>query len=185
MGSNILATPLPPAEELDQRLRAVAARDPDGSLPDDGNELLRFLNASPEHAAAMMEHHFEMWLRSSLGPRLTELARLAVANQTGCPICLSIRRPGAVRAGVDEALVAAIEDPDGGALTDREQAAVAFASGLAGDHRQVTDATYTELRRHFDDRELAELSMMIISFAGLGRLLETLTRGSACPVRVP
>lgn len=183
MGSNLVSTPLPPAAELAPRLRAVAAREEDGSLPDDGNELLRFLNASPDHAATMMEHHFELWLQSSLGPRLTELVRLAVANQTGCPICLSIRRPGAVRAGVDEELIAAIEDPDDGRLDARERSAVAFATGLAGDHREVTETTYRELRRHFDDREVAELAMMIISFTGMGRLLETLTRGSACPVR--
>jgi AhpD family alkylhydroperoxidase len=181
--THVTATELPPASELDPRLRDLAARDPDGSIPDDGNELLRFWNASPEHAARVMQHHFDLWLTSSMGPRLTELVRLAVAMNTRCPICLAIRRPGARRAGVDEELIAAIDDPDSDLLTTRERLAADYASALAGNHSQITPDTYATLREHFDDREIAELSMMAMSFLGMGRVLETLTRGSACPIQ--
>jgi len=180
---NITALELPPSSELDPQLRELAAKDGDGSIPDDGNELLRFWNASPDHAATVMQHHFDLWLNSPLGPRLTELVRLSVANRTGCPICLSIRRPGARRAGVDEELVSAIGDPDSPLLDERERAAVDYAMAMAGDHTTIDAATYANLRELFDERELAELSMMVISFLGMGRLLETLTRGSPCPVR--
>jgi AhpD family alkylhydroperoxidase len=180
---HVTATELPPASELHPKLQEFAAREPDGSLPDDGNELLRFWNASPDHAAEMMRHHFDLWLTSSMGPRLTELVRLAVATNTRCPICLAIRRPGARKAGVDEELIAAIEDRESDLLTTRERLAVDYAAALAGDHEQITADTYATLREHFDDREIAELSMMAMSFLGMGRVLETLTRGSACPVQ--
>lgn len=179
---HVVSTPLPPAAELDERLLAHAARDADGTPVDDGNELLRFLGAAPDHAAELLRHHFDLWLGSRLGPRLTELVRLAVAERTQCPICLAIRRPGAVRAGVDEALIRAIGDPAHPGLDAREAAAVDYASALAGDHAQIGPDTYAVLREHFDPAELAELAMLTVSFLGLGRLLETLTRGSACPL---
>jgi AhpD family alkylhydroperoxidase len=182
---HVVATPLPPAAELDERLRPFAAVNDDGSVPDDGNELLRFWNAAPEHAAEIMRHHFELWRSSRLGARLAELVRLAVANQTRCPICLAIRRPGARRAGVDEELIRAITDPAHPGMSPREVAAVDYATRLAGDHDTVTAEVYAGLREHFDDAELAELSMLVVSFLAQGRLLETLTRGSTCPVASP
>ena len=100
----MLSTPLPPVAELDPLLKPYAARDADGRLVEDGNELLRFLSAAPEHAADVLRVHFERWLSSPLGARLSELVRLAVAERTGCPICRSIRRPGARREGLDESL---------------------------------------------------------------------------------
>lgn len=160
----VTAMPLPPGTAIDPALARWAVRDEDGMRVDDGNEILRFLSAAPEHAADVLQVHFDRWLSSPLGPRLTELLRLAVARQTGCPVCQAVRRPGARRAGVDAALVAAIGDPLSPVFTDRERLAIAYASALAGDHQQVTEQTYAEL--------LAQ-----------GRILETLTRGSVCPIQ--
>jgi alkylhydroperoxidase family enzyme len=81
---------------------------------------------------------------------------------------------------VDENHIRAISDPRSDLLSPRERAAVDFAGKLAGDHFAITDETYEELRRHFDDTELAELTMVTVSFLGMGRLLETLTRGVTC-----
>lgn len=174
---------LTPAADLDPGLAAFAKRTPDGSAPDQGNELLRFLNGSPEFAREAMRHHFELWLRGSLDHRLTELVRLAVANHTRCPVCLGIRNPLATKAGVDEQLIVAIpgaeHDPQ---FTERERAAVDFAGRMAGDHLSVDAAVYTRLRASFDDREVAELAMLTVSFVGLGRLLETLTADLPCPL---
>lgn len=170
------------APDLDERLLAYAARDPDGAVLDAGNELLRFLSAAPDHAVELLRHHFDLWLSSGLGPRLTELVRLAVAEQTRCPVCLAIRRPGAVRAGVDEALVRALGDPAHPGFDAREVAAVDYATTLAGDHAAVTPATYAALRDLFDAEEVAELAMLTVSFLGLGRLLETLMREQDCPL---
>lgn len=179
---HVLSTPLPPGEDIHPLLQEFSARD-DGRLIDDGNEIMRFLSAAPEHAADVMRVHFDRWLRSPLGPRMTELVRLAVADQTGCPICRAIRRPGARRAGVDEELVAAMRDPESSLLDARERLAVEYASLLAGDHQQITADTYARLRERFDDAEVAELALLAASFLAQGRILETLTRGSSCPIQ--
>lgn len=181
--NHVTSTPLRSGSEIHPLLQQWAARDEDGELLDDGNEILRFLSAAPEHAADVLRVHFERWLSSPLGPRMTELVRLAVANETGCPICRAIRRPGARRAGVDEELVAAIEDPSSPLLDERERLAVDYASALAGDHGQITPATYEALHERFDAAEVAELALLASSFLAQGRILETLTRGSVCPVQ--
>lgn len=180
---HVVHTPLPPGTAIHPKLAGWAVTDGDGVPQDDGNEILRFLSAAPDHAADVLQVHFDRWLRSPLGPRLTELVRLAVAEQTGCPVCQAVRRPGARRAGVDEALIAAIPDPTSALLTERERLAVAYAMALAGDHEQVTEETYARLREHFDEEEVVELALLSGSFLAQGRILETLTRGSVCRIQ--
>lgn len=175
---------LPPGSAIAPALRRFAVTDDHDRPTDQGNEILRFLSASPAHAEDVLRVHFERWLHSPLGPRITELVRLAVAQQTGCPVCQSVRRPAARREGVDEELIdAMIRDPDGAPLDERERLAVRYAGWLAGDHRQITDDTYAELDEHFDAEEVVELALIAGSFLAQGRILETLTRGMSCPVQ--
>lgn len=180
---HVLATPLPPGRDIDPRLARWAVTDDDGIPIDDGNEILRFLSASPEHAEDVMQVHFDRWLRSPLGPRLTELVRLAVAEQTGCPVCRAVRRPGARREGVDEELVDALRDPDSTAFTRRERLAIDYADALAGDHQSITPGTYDDLHEVFTSGEVVELALLAASFLAQGRILETLTRGSVCAIQ--
>lgn len=180
---HVVHAALPPGSAIHPRLAGWAVTDDAGVPLDDGNEILRFLSAAPDHAAEVLQVHFDRWLGSPLGPRLTELVRLAVAEQTGCPVCQAVRRPGARREGVDEALIAAIPDPDSPLLTERERLAVAYATALAGDHAQITEATYTRLHEHFDAEEVVELALLSASFLAQGRILETLTRGSVCQIQ--
>lgn len=182
--NHVVHAELPPGSEIHPSLRRWAVVDDDGVPVDDGNEILRFLSAAPDHAVDVLQVHFDRWTKSPLGPRLTELLRLAVANQTGCPVCQAVRRPAARREGVDEALIdAALADPDSPLLDERERLAVAYASALAGDHQQVTDETYARLREHFSDEEVVELALLSASFLAQGRILETLTRGSVCRIQ--
>ncbi len=180
-----MSVEMPSATELDERLQRFAARGPDGEPVEDGNELLRFWNAAPEAAAQLLDLELALWRRGSLGPRLAELVRLAVANHTHCPVCLSIRYPRARDAGVDESLIARIPDGEDPRLSPRERAAIEYAACLAGDHQTIGEAHYARLAEHFDERERAELTMLCALFLGMGRFLETLTRGMACPLPTP
>lgn len=180
---HVLATPLPPGRDIDPRLVGWAVTDDEGVPVDDGNEILRFLSAAPEHAADVLQVHFDRWLHSPLGPRLTELVRLAVAEQTGCPVCRAVRRPGARRDGVDEVLVAELRDPASTAFSRRERLAIDYATDLAGDHQAITTETYARLDEAFTRAEVAELALLAASFLAQGRILETLTRGSVCAIQ--
>ena len=61
-----------------------------------------------------------------------------------------------------------------------------FADKLATDHRTVDAAFKAELRKHFEDAEIAELGMMIGQYIALGRLL-VIAGGhkAACEIYVP
>ena len=43
------------------------------------------------------------------------------------------------------------------AFSDREWAAIRFATAYAGDHHSIAGDDFTALREHFDDEEIMEL----------------------------
>ena len=177
-----MTIPMAPADQLDPALARYAARDADGNPSEVGNELLQFWNAIPDAARRLLELEMELWHSGSLGPRLAELVRLAIANHTNCPVCLSIRHPAARAAGVDEQLIAALPELDDERLTERERIAVAFADRFGRDHGSIDPEHYQQLAEHLDECERAELTMLCSLFFGMGRFLETLTRDQGCPL---
>ena len=69
-------------------------------------------------------------------------------------------------------MVAQIHLPEADRKLDpQEGLAVRFAERLATDFRSVDREFKTELRKHFEDKEIAELGFMINQYIALGRLL--------------
>ncbi len=85
-GNEMTSQPPPEPDDVHELLRPYAAAPDDPVMPLEGNYLLGFLNASPEHAAKMFQQQAELRRGSTLGVRLIELVRLTVANRTGCPV---------------------------------------------------------------------------------------------------
>ena len=54
------------------------------------------------------------------------------------------------------------------AFTSAEKAALRLADLMAGDHRKVTDEVFDELRRHFTEKQILELSWRVAMFIGYG-----------------
>lgn len=118
---------------------------------------------------------------NSLGVRLTELVRIAVAQTTRCPVCMAGRHPAAVAEGMTEELVAEI----GGertCMTAAESVAVDFAQKFATDHLAITDDDKAALREHFDPEQVVELALLSV-FCLVGRfsMLAGLQEQS-CPI---
>ena len=59
-----------------------------------------------------------------LGPRLTEIVRLNVAQTTRCQVCVAGRVPAATEAGLTEDLIARLASGDLAGFTDAEAAAI-------------------------------------------------------------
>ena len=144
------------------------------------------------HAEPLFEAYNTAYLASRmdnhLGARVTELVRLAIANTTGCRVCLAGRHPAAVADGMDEALVASIPllmtDPElaQAPFTPAERAAVRFALKFGTDHLSVGDDETTALREHFDDRQIVELALLC-TLSLMGRFSAMLGLDDAsCPV---
>ena len=87
---------------------------------------------------------------------------------------MKARYAGARHAGATEEKIAAIDDESSTLLSARERAAIRYAEKLAVDHHNVTDALWAELRRHFTEAEIIELTMHVTLYIGLGRFNEVI-----------
>lgn len=70
-------------------------------------------------------------------------------------------------------------------FTPREKAAFHFAEMMAGDHKQISQELFDELRQHFSEPEILELGWRIAIFVGYGRLVYALGLddvGKLCPL---
>lgn len=78
------------------------------------------------------------------------------------------------RQGITEALVGALADYEAGPFSDREKAALRYAEQMFHDHHAVDDARWADLRAHFGDDEIFELSWAIVEFIALGKMIYVL-----------
>lgn len=90
------------------------------------------------------------------------------------------------RQGITEALVAALRDWERGPFSAREKAALRYADQMYADHHKVDDALWAELRAHYGEDEILELSWAIAEFIALGKIIYVLGvpyGGEACEHR--
>jgi alkylhydroperoxidase family enzyme len=88
--------------------------------------------------------------------------------------------------GVTDEMLAAISHyHDSPLFTPREKAAFHFAELMAGNHTQITQDLFDELRQYFTEPEILELGWRIAIFVGYGRLVYALGLddvGKLCPL---
>jgi AhpD family alkylhydroperoxidase len=130
-----------------------------------------YTKASPE--AAKATYGLEKYIRScGLEQSLLELVRMRASQINGCAYCIDMHSKDARAAGETEqrlyALNAWRETPF---YTDRERAALAWTEAvtrIADTH--APDDVFQEVRRQFDDKELVDLTLAIVSINGWNRL---------------
>ena len=93
-----------------------------------------------------------------LEPELHYLIVTLTSQVNGCGFCWDLGRSMAMKAGIDLQKFDALGEYRKSALfSERERAALAYAEE-ATRSRRVSDSTFAELRKHFDDREIAEIT---------------------------
>jgi alkylhydroperoxidase family enzyme len=70
---------------------------------------------------------------------------------------------------VTEAQVAGLQDQGTAEFAPPERAALAFAEALTRDPREVPEAVFAELRRHWDERQVVELAATACLFNAFNR----------------
>ncbi len=90
--------------------------------------------------------------------------QLLIADQAstinGCAFCLDLGRSFALRSHMSLAKFQALEEYRTSPLfTERERAALAYAEE-ATRNKKVSDATFENLRRHFSEREIVEITLI-------------------------
>lgn len=127
--------------------------------------------AAPGIMSAM--HGLESYLAEcGLEPRLKELVKLRASQINGCAFCVDMHSLDARALGETEQRLYALpvwhETPF---FTERERAALLWAEKLtliSVDH--VPDEVYEQVRQHFTDKELADLSLLIATINAWNRL---------------
>jgi alkylhydroperoxidase family enzyme len=97
-----------------------------------------------------------------LPPEIRVLARLRTARENKAAYSLAHARALARESGLHEAALAAAVDDDGNeaALAPRERSALAWATAMAPNAARRRDDLFAELRRHFDDAQVVELTAL-------------------------
>jgi AhpD family alkylhydroperoxidase len=134
------------------------------------DERIAYAKVAPEVVKAMRALE-EQIRRSAIERPLIELVRMRASQINGCAYCIDMHSKDARAAGETEqrlyALNAWRETPF---FTDRERAALAWTEAVtlvAEDH--VPDDVFELARKHFDERELVELTLVVAAINAWNR----------------
>ncbi|SDC55011.1 alkylhydroperoxidase AhpD family core domain-containing protein [Cupriavidus sp. YR651] len=145
---------------------------------------LNLFQLAPVHLKAMI-HLTQTCKNSSFGRRLVDLILLRVSQINGCGVCVDVHWRDLIKQGADPRHVNAIAGWREAPFFDaRERAALAWAEAVnALPHRDDTDALYPQLREHFSEQEIAEMSYTIALIRGWNAINQSLR--NQIPVNLP
>jgi AhpD family alkylhydroperoxidase len=131
---------------------------------------LNYMKLTPEPLKVM--YGLEAYVREcGLEHNLLELVKTRASQLNGCAFCLDMHTQDARAAGETEqrlyALSAWRETPF---FTNRERAALAWTEAVTTLDGHVPDAVYEEVRPHFTEKELADLTWAVVAINGWNRL---------------
>lgn len=116
-----------------------------------------------------MEEHLAT---SDLGHTLIELVKTRASQINGCAFCLHMHTSDARAAGESEArlhLLAAWWESS--LYTERERAALAWTEALTRvAETKAPDEAYEPLKDHFSDKEIVDLTVLIVTINAWNRL---------------
>ncbi len=132
---------------------------------------IEYAKAAPGalHAMLGLEKYVH---ESGLEPALLELVKMRASQLNGCAYCLDMHSKDARAAGETEqrlyVLPAWREAPF---YTPRERAALAWTEALTLiSATDIGDGLFAEVREHFAEKELVDLTMAVVTINGWNRL---------------
>lgn len=136
------------------------------------SQRLDYKTASADAFKAMLQLEHRVH-KSGLEPLLLELVKSRASQLNGCAWCLDMHSKDARALGETEQrlyLLAAWRDAP--CYSERERAALAWTEALTqlASTADVPDEVYAQARRHFDEKQLVDLTLAIISINGWNRL---------------
>lgn len=154
-----------------------------GDFPDD--DVAGWILKSPEIGAAMAAFSQAVYKRNRLPMRVRELARIVIAHDNECEVCVNTRDGDGPAAGVDEELYAhALQWRTWPGFTEQERIAAEFAHRFATEHTKLRDDEdfWARCGEHFSDELLTDLALSCAMWIGMGRTLRTLDIGQSCKI---
>ena len=137
--------------------------------------IYRMLLNSPALAESWFNHSNAVRWKTALDGRLREMVIIRLGHLTGSQYVLRQHVPSlALADGLSLAECEALADwRASGSFDARERAALAYADCMTRDIT-VPDAVFAEVKRHFDDRRIVELTVLIGTYNMNARVLQAL-----------
>ncbi|HZB89888.1 MAG TPA: carboxymuconolactone decarboxylase family protein [Stellaceae bacterium] len=137
------------------------------------SELLNYAKAAPEAVAAL--RGVETYVRQAVDPTLLELVKTRASQINGCAFCIDMHTKDArARGETEQRLYALAAWPETPFFSARERAALAWTEAVTKiADAPVPEPLYEELRRHFSEKEVVDLTMAVIAINGWNRLAAT------------
>lgn len=99
---------------------------------------------------------------SPLEPELRSLIQVRISQINWCSFCVDLNSATAIeRHSTPEKLAALSKHTTSPIFSKRERVALAYADAVTDSTLQVDDALFTQLRQHFADQEIVELTALI------------------------
>lgn len=135
----------------------------------------KLLLHAPALAATWLDHVGAVRWKTTLSGRLRELLVIRIAHVNGIDYVLSQHVPAlALAEDVSVAECDALKDwRKEAAFTAAERAALAYADAMVLE-TSVPDDVFAELRRHYDERAIVEISVLIGTYLMHNRVMKAL-----------
>lgn len=154
----------------------------------EAHDMIGWTAKSPDLAAGIGGFSTAVYNKGRLPMRTRELARMVIAQDNECTVCMNTRDADGPAAGVSEELYDhAAEWRTWPGYSPQERIAAEFAHRFATDHTGLRDDEdfWSRCSEHLDDELLADLALSCALWVGMGRLLRTLDIGQACAFTLP
>lgn len=145
--------------------------------------LYQMLLQSPPIARGWLTHLTGIRQQSTLPGDIREMVIMRVAHLNRAPYEADQHAPIALKEGLSQAQLDALEDWEGTTLfSDVERAVLAYTDAMTL-RVQVEDTVFDAVRAHFNDRHMVELTATIATYNMVSRFLEALHIHSDDPRR--
>lgn len=132
---------------------------------------LKYPQISPEGVEILGK--LEAYIKKSgLEPGLVELVKLRASQINGCAYCIDMHTKDARSHGESEQRLYGLSAwQESSFYTARERAALAWVESVTLiSHDHVPDAVYNQVREHFSEKELVDLTLAVIAINSWNRL---------------
>ncbi len=134
------------------------------------NTRLDYKKAAPEGVAALSG--VSVYTAKNVDAKLRALVELRVSQINGCAFCLNLHTQEARHAGEDQQRLDVLSAwRETSFFTEKEQAALAWAEILTQlPPHGVPDEPFSALQPHFSEKEIADLTLVIVAMNAWNRL---------------
>jgi AhpD family alkylhydroperoxidase len=135
------------------------------------NARLEYASHSPAGFRAFLALN-EFVEHCGLEPSLLELIKIRASQINGCAFCLDMHTIDARAAGESEQRIYLLDAwRESPFYSDRERAALAWTEAVTlVSETHVPDDVYEEVRRHFNEEELVNLTWAVVTINGWNRM---------------